>query len=278
MNHTEEFNKIMQRTAPAKKIKIAPVKCEQVQGFEGMNDLQTDLSNCYLSGNVLQLPKTKLIDYSNLRKSLLNCGASYKSNTFVFPNEAKPYILKLMQGETINLKKEFQFFATPKELAEEMASFLNVTNPQMAILEPSAGQGALIEAVCERWEILKPIDYCELMDLNADILADKKLNAQMVNDDFLTMGVIPIYDRIIANPPFSKNQYIDHVYKMFDLLKFGGRIVCITSCHWLHSQGKKETAFKNWLDDMGATYEEVKEGTFKSSGTNIKTMFLVIDK
>ena len=53
-----------------------------------------------------------------------------------------------------------------------------------------------------------------------------------MGDDFLNPSEWATafkYDRIIANPPFTKNQDIDHVMQMWNFLKPGGRIVSIMS-------------------------------------------------
>lgn len=85
-------------------------------------------------------------------------------------------------------------------------------------------------------------------------------------------------DRKIANPPFSKNQDIDHIRKMYECLKVGGRIVTIASKHWQISTNKKEAAFSEWLDKLDAEIIDVEAGEFKESGTSIATCIIVIDK
>jgi hypothetical protein len=82
----------------------------------------------------------------------------------------------------------------------------------------------------------------------------------------------------VANPPFSKNQDIDHVMKMYDLLKKGGRLVSIMSSHWKTSKNKKETEFREFIKKTKATVKDVEAGAFKQSGTNVATVIVVIDK
>jgi len=278
MNHTEAFNAIMARNKPTKKVKQQPVTFEMIKPVENMNTLQESLSKCTIAGNVLHLPKEQLSNYNELRTALLKAGAQYKKNTFVFPNEARPYVDKLMGGEVVNLKKEFQFFATPKKIADEMAAFAMVGfDPNtMTILEPSAGQGALVKACLEHHSDIS-FDCCELMDINRSVL-EKIEQAVYLCDDFMDIPSQTPFDLIIANPPFNKNQDIDHIYKMFDVCKAGGRIVTIASKHWQHSTNKKETAFKQWLNDLNAEVIEVPAGEFAESGTKIATCIIVINK
>ena len=69
----------------------------------------------------------------------------------------------IQNGDNRNLKKEYQFFATPKELAQKLCSY--IPEDTETILEPSAGRGAIIQAINEFNPNIK-VSYCELMELN----------------------------------------------------------------------------------------------------------------
>lgn len=282
MSHTEDFNRLMQGVNGKAKEKATQKKITPVLIGDraNMNELQASIAKCSIAGNVVYLPSIEaglLHNYADVRKAFLNAGAEYKRNTFIFPNDAQPYIDRLMGGESVNIKKEFQFFPTPLELAEEMAAFILDGFPRGgSILEPSAGQGALIEAMQDDRRLIGTVTAIELMDVNCSVLTKKGIGH--IQGDFLTYNFTGQFDRVIANPPFSKNQDIDHIYKMYQVLKKGGRIVTIASKHWQHSTGKKETAFKAWLNEIGAVVDDIEAGVFKESGTNIATCMIIIDK
>lgn len=146
------------------------------------------------------------------------------------------------------------------------------------ILEPSAGQGAIVNAIIKHLPN-NIIDCCELMDINRNVLSNNK-NVNLICEDFLK---IPkefknYYDCIIANSPFNKNQDIEHIMKMYECLKQGGRLVTIASKHWKTSSRKKENLFKNWVDDLGGSVKNIESGAFKESGTNIATCMIIINK
>lgn len=86
------------------------------------------------------------------------------------------------------------------------------------------------------------------------------------------------YDLIIANPPFSKNQDVTHVLRMYEHLSDGGRLVAIMSPHWQHAQDKKSKQFRDFLQSVSGEVNEIDEGAFAEYGTQIKTYFVVIDK
>ncbi len=244
-----------------------------------MSELKESLKKCKISGNVLSLPPISegaLPNYNEVKTALIKAGAKYKQNTFVFPDPAQPYIDRLIGGEKVNIKKEFQFFATPDVLADELV-FQAQIEPTHKILEPSAGQGAIIKAIQKVFENNQSVDYCETMGVNLTFLQKIK-NARPVGADFLKFDGLIKYDRIIANPPFSKNQDIQHIYKMYDCLKKGGRLVSISSKHWQNSNNKTETTFRNWLRDVKADVQEISSGAFKESGTSVASVIIIINK
>lgn len=281
MNHTEEFNKIMERGKKPRSPKPVKVEVKLIGARDNMNAMQTDLSKCTIYGNTVSLPFEQLPNYAEVRKALLNAGATYNRSKFIFPTDAQPYIDRLMSGESVNIKKEFQFFGTPKKWADYVVECANIKEG-CKVLEPSAGQGALIEAIYRSglgFNVV--VDYYELMDANRVILNSKVYTGAthvFKGEDFLTAPAYPMYHRIIANPPFTKNQDIDHIKKMYNLLYDGGRIVTIASNSWRTGSQKKQIAFREWLDEINAVVEDIPAGEFKESGTNIATCLIIIDK
>lgn len=233
-----------------------------------------DLKKCSVNGSIVALPKTPLANYPAVKKALHNAGGTYKKNTFVFTSNAQPFMDKLIGGDSVNIKKEYQSFFTPKELAQEVVSYINFFRG-MKILEPSAGQGGLVDLIKDH--LFKPeIDCIELMPENADILFEKGYNVQC--DDFLNCKKTNYYDVVVANPPFTKNQDIDHIMKMYDVCKEGGQIISLSSLHWTFANDKKSKEFRAFIEEQGALWYEIKEGSFKESGTMVKSVLIVLDK
>lgn len=237
------------------------------------------LKQCTVQGHVVKLPANQLDrkDYEAVKKKLELIGGKWKGGKvqgFEFKEDPTSLLEEISSGGDRNIKKEFQFFATPDSLAFKMATMAEI-EPEHEILEPSAGQGALIKAV----NALLPnsfIDCFELMPLNKQFLG-KIPTANIIGEDFL-LSDVKQYDRIIANPPFTKNQDIDHIKKMFNCLKNGGRLVTVASPSWTQGNQKKQVEFREWLEEINAHIEEIPAGTFKESGTSIKAILIVIDK
>ena len=238
------------------------------------------LKECTVDGNLVRLPEGQLDRkvYMQVAKKLELIGGKWKGGkvqAFVFPEDPTELLEQIQNGENRNLKKEFQFFETPDELADMLVELAEI-KPEHYVLEPEAGRGVIIRAILRKHPGTM-VNYYELMDINRTFL-DKIPEAHYMGDDFLKHDTDLKFERIIANPPFSKNQDIDHVMKMWDCLKPGGRIVSVTSKHWEHSNNKKETAFREFLDEHNASIIDIEEGAFKSSGTMVGGKIIVIDK
>jgi hypothetical protein len=279
LSKTEQFNAIMSRVNEAHndKRKQKIIKFTPITPRNNMNALQTSLSKCTVAGNTVRLPEEMLANYQDVRKALMNAGAKYQRNTFVFPNDATPYINRLMDGESVNIKKEFQAFFTPDDIGDWMAENLFV-EPGDRILEPNGGDGALIKAL-RRAGHNNPVYTYELNPISSAIVA-KMENVTLLGDDFLKADKKweGYFNRIIANPPFSKNQDVTHVLKMWDMLAPGGRLVSVMSNHSSFANGKKETQFREWLEAHDAGIYGLDSGRFKSSGTMVSSQIIIVDK
>lgn len=245
-----------------------------------MNEI---LKQCTVEGNIVRLPEGQLERkvYQEVAKALELIGGKWKGKPvmgFVFKEDPTELLEEIAGGEKRNLKKEFQFFETPKEVADLMVSKLVVVYTDEPFLEPSAGQGALVDAFLRAYRYHTNMTLVELMPLNCSILKRKGYDAEIVEDDFLQFNPNKKYKLILANPPFSKNQDIAHIRKMYDLLDTNGSMVTLCSPHFMHTNGNKEIAFDDWLSEIGASIEILPAGTFKESGTNIETVLITINK
>lgn len=263
-----------------------------------METKQEVLQKCWIDGNVVRLPLGEQLDrklYVEVAKALELIGGKWnrKATGFVFPHNPTELLAQIANGEKRNLKKEFQFFGTPAPLADKLVEMAEIKDG-MTILEPSAGQGAIIKAIYKAFPRItkdhndKPcvtVDYCELMETNNTILSeilskDKtwECRTSFWGEDFLKMEFRPKYERIIANPPFAKNQDIDHIRKMYECLKTGGILVSICSLHYRLSSNKKETDFRIWLQEVNAEIIQIDRGAFKESGTTVGGVIIKIQK
>ena len=175
-------------------------------------------------------------------------------------------------GGTAPLFSTVLMLATPAKIADLAVSKFTSIEPDMTILEPSAGRGALVEAVHRRCPSAV-VDCYELMPENVTFL-EKVEGAHIIGTDFTKAE--GKWQRIIANPPFSGNQDIDHVYMMYDHLQIGGEMSVITSQHWKFAQDNKCQYFRQWLQDNNADITDIDSGEFKESNTSVATSLIHI--
>ena len=240
---------------------------------------QEILQQCTVEGNIVKLPDIQLErkDYLDIKKALELIGGKWKGGKiagFVFVTDPTDLLKQISNGEQRNLKKEFQFFATPEKLADELVEIAELEQHD-TILEPGAGQGAIIKAINKVCNVIP--DCFELMDINIEILNKSDLRFNLIDKDFFDHND-KIYSKIIANPPFTKNQDIDHLKEMYEVLGRGGRLVCVTSESWANGSQKKQIAFRDWLEMVGAEIINLERGTFKESGTMVGGKIVVINK
>lgn len=252
---------------------------KQIEKMELSDSAVNVLQKCTVEGNNVKLPGEQLERsvYLEVAKSLELIGGKWKGGkigAFIFQVDPTDLLNQIANGEKRNLKKEFQFFATPQPLAEHLV-YLADLQQHDTVLEPSAGQGAIISEINKVCDVLP--DCYELMDINIEILKKTDLRYNLLGPDFLS-NTGKQYTKIIANPPFSKNQDIDHIKEMYNVLARGGRLVTVSSESWTFGSQKKQVDFRNWLDEVNADVSDIERESFKQSGTMVGGRIIVINK
>lgn len=169
---------------------------------------------------------------------------------------------------------------TPAVLAERLVVLALITMEVDTVLEPSAGRGALLKAI---EQTAGSRDDLKIYVIEKDASLCASLKEQGWNPecmDFLELEPTEDgsgLDRVVLVPPFSNGQDMRHVTHAFSLLKPGGRLVAIVSEGPFFRTTNAAVAFRGMVDMFGSS-EELDEGTFKGSGTMVKTRIVVLDK
>lgn len=219
----------------------------------------------------------------------------------MFSSEAKTaMVAALEQGHVVDQKRTLEQFFTPDELAERGADALNI-KPKMMLLEPSAGSGRLVVAALARGAAVVAIEIDPV--LAAGLLAEHNFKSEIrvIEADFMSWregsqsyAGFPI-ERVLMNPPFSRNQDIAHVTKAFGHLAPGGRLVAIMSPHFTFADDRPSREFRALIGYPAAelpasttcfsgglladaSVELLAAGAFKAEGTNVASVLVVIDK
>jgi hypothetical protein len=259
----------------------APMDEKKKQADEGKKwNVEDILKHCTLEDSVLKLPKVQFNkkSYAEAKKWIEEAGGSWQSGKiqgFTFPFNPERVFSILKEGKRCNLQQEYQFFETPPQLADWLVMLAGGIHENDTVLEPSAGRGALIKAIHRACPSVT-VECYELMPENREFL--HSLDNVIILDEDFTKDSVGSYTKIIANPPFSNNQDIEHVRIMYERLAAGGTLAAITSSHWKIASEKKCVDFRNWLEEVHGEVFEIGAGEFKESGTSISTMAVVIKK
>lgn len=242
------------------------------------------LAECRAEGNVVYLPDRQLDrqTYLAVNKALECLGGKWnrkeKGHVFSHGDPAEMLESLILTGDVVDQKKVFQFFPTPRPVAEQMCQLAEL-DETCVVLEPSCGRGDLADVIYEAG--VKELGCIELNRDMAPYLADKPYSIQLgVNflDYALEHNQADHWDRIIMNPPFSKQQDVSHILAAYCILKPGGILVSVVSESAFFRSSKKAEAFRNFLAATNALSLCLGDSAFKESGTTVRTRLIRIEK
>ena len=242
-------------------------------------EVRAVLERSTITDNSVKLPPGQLERklYEGVKKVLEFVGGKWKGgNTQAFVFTGSPHAklhLTLATGIAVDVQKKFQAFYTPPALAAEVVQLAMVKGK--SVLEPSAGQGALVKECLAQGAT--EIDCVELNPENFQFLKSLDTEDQPVfpeTGDFLEYDFdAEKYDRVVMNPPFTRDQDITHVEHALKWLAPGGILVAIMADN---ESRPKFQALTARLDASDATYSirKVPEKTF--TDTPIRTLILKV--
>jgi len=207
--------------------------------------------------------------YVSVNKVLDSIGGKWnrKVKAHIFESDPEDVISQiLLTGEYRDKKedqKEYQFFETPPALAQTLVDLACIREGDKC-LEPSAGTGRIAK-------LMPDCDVIERENMRQFQLSNDGF--KVVASDFLDWH--EKYDVIVANPPFTKQQDIDHINHMLDLAPC---VVSVACGNVLWRESKKAIAFRERVERIGGTIERLPEGSFKESGTLINTCIVHVDR
>ena len=107
------------------------------------------LGECRADGNLLYLPSVQLDrkTYTEVNKVLENMGGKWnrkaKAHVFAEDDDVAEMLENVMLTQEVkDLKREYQFFPTPRAVAERMCEMAEIDSAS-EVLEPSCGNGQL---------------------------------------------------------------------------------------------------------------------------------------
>lgn len=233
------------------------------------DDVRDVLQRSEIGAASLQLPNEQLERdlYLRVNKVLKLAGGKWQrgSGTHVFASDPRIVLgLAVESGAIDDVKGTHGQFFTPPGIAQQVVSLANL-QPGQSVLEPSAGEGALLSAITVATRNTA-------VEIDPKLAANLKLwfeTLRVVQKDFLQCqpAELGLFDVVLMNPPFTRGADIKHVQWARTFLKPRGRLVAIVA----DGPKQRELLLPETLD-----CEELPEGSFKSTGTNVKTMIIVM--
>ena len=191
--------------------------------------------------------------------------------------EAINDIIETWEVETLKETiKKFQFYPTPKEVAEYLVELAEIPS-NCNILEPSAWKWDIVKAL--HWSAgIQKKTLIELDVKNYEYLISQDWNYENIdvkNIDFLDMDYsLYSFDRVIMNPPFSKSQDVKHILHAYKMLAEWWILVSVASSSIKTREGK----LYDELRDLNPEFIELPEWSFKESWTMVNTIIIKLTK
>lgn len=187
--------------------------------------------------------------------------------------EAAPYeTLRSAADAGVLVVSAPQLFPTPAHLASRLVEEADI-RPGHRVLEPSAGTGALLDAIKAARGHLDLTYAVERHHTSCEQLR-RRYDLPVRCIDFLEYREFPDgFDRIVANPPFHRGQDVKHIQHMLTMLKPGGRLVSLCA-----DGPKQREQLESVACASGGFYESLPAGSFSEQGTDVSIALVVINR
>jgi predicted RNA methylase len=229
-----------------------------------------------LDGRSLRLPAGQLDrkTYLAVNAAIEAAGGKWdrKTKTHLFEVLAADAIDQIIASGGVTTKQELQQFWTPDKLADQMIEMASI-GAGMKVLEPSAGRGVLALRARFAGAIVTVVEIGECARILEGAFGDRLFKVDFLG---LTPDDIGIFDRVIMNPPFTRQADIHHVRHAMKFLNANGRLVAIMSGGTMFRENKLAIEFRAEIAALGGVISPLPEGSFKESGTMVNTCLLVV--
>lgn len=225
--------------------------------------------------------------YTRVNKVLEACGGKWSrgDKAHVFREDARPLLdAAIVMGE-VTTSSDIGFFPTPPELAQRLVQMAGV-EPVDCVLEPSAGTGALVDAVVAAGGVVHVIErdpamrrgLVEKYSLQAHVMVYE--SASKLALDFLTYDVGDRkWDRVVMNPPFCKvgaGDHLDHVAHAMRQLRPGGTLAAILPSGVVFREDRRHREFREFVVEHHGVITGLPPMSFKGSGTGVNTVAVMM--
>jgi predicted RNA methylase len=243
------------------------------------NDVLAVLSRAEIRGCELRLMgqlERKLYERTN--KVLEAAGGKWnrKAKAHLYGGDAAEAMEQIILTGEVTIPQNFGYFPTPAPVVARLIELAEIV-PDMRVLEPSAGQGAIagpVSAIVGEGNI-----FCvELLSDNFRHLCELRLDGYC--GDFLSKSpdelALKRFDRVVMNPPFAKQDDIRHVMHALKFLTPKGLLVSVMSAGVTFRENHLTQNFRSLINERGGNIEELPDGSFAESTTKVRAIIATI--
>jgi SAM-dependent methyltransferase len=157
-----------------------------------------------------------------------------------------------------------QLFQTPPALVQRRLSLADLA-PGLRVLEPSAGLGRILDGLHEVQTVAVEISPT----ITAELYRQEREGVRILQRDFLALdpAELPLFDRVVMNPPFTMRADIRHISHALTFLRPGGVLVALAM-----DTPQREAA----LRPIAEEWHHIEPGTFRAEGTGVGCVLMKI--
>jgi hypothetical protein len=223
--------------------------------------------------------------YTAVNKVLEACGGKWnrKAQAHVFADIAQERIEAVLLSGEVETSRDVGWFPTPPDVSRKLVEGYVHGNDR--VLEPSAGDGALVSALM----VHQP---CLVYAIERDEHRRGGLESRFGHCSSFTMltqdqapildfmdyrGPVEPFDAVMMNPPFTRvgiGNHLDHVRHAHGMLRPEGILRAILPVSVRFRLDKRHTAFREWAEEHDGTFEDLPDDAFRKSGTLVSTCIL----
>lgn len=254
------------------------------------SDVLQALRAASICGNNVTLPPMSSALYKKARDVLEALGGPWnkKAQAHVFEDDPREALLQTVESGTYvsmaDLRKLFGFFPTPAPLADRLVRAVGVGEDDV-VLEPSAGDGALLKAVQRALDGKAPREVMAVeleQERHISLLPFSISFPQFScwHGDFLQLlPQGPLATRVLMNPPFRNGVDATHILHAYDRwLAPGGKLAAIGSAGLEYRDGSAQTRVRELAGLPGGSITQLPVDSFKAVGTSVSTVLVILVK
>ncbi|WP_410874774.1 hypothetical protein [Nocardia sp. A7] len=245
------------------------------------------LAESRVEGNNLFLPQQlSTADYKRINRVIESMGGKWnrRAQAHVFPEDPSETVAgAVARGTTPNTDRKVlqAYFATPGPLARHLVagqhSGIAALAPGAHVLEPSAGDGALVRAILATNQSVQITAVEPDRERAKAIAYDPRVTVVIASFEEFATTATTRYAGVVMNPPFAlpgqATVWMDHLYTAWDLLDDGGQMLALAPSNYTHRTDRDHRAIREFITEHGA-HEALPAGAFTTSGTEVDTVLL----